>query len=285
MRRRSCLYICIARAIVTCNRLRSHLNNEIGIMTNVNQATPIKINGAANIPFAIPEELDEGTYDFRVTRQRYSLHKDAQVSIERWVQSAHNDWEAAGESDEIVVWSRTSDVSLSQQDKQLNVRVGNQDYLITPSSEAQRLTLQFLKSDLPSGLTDNVTWPLRVDSGASSEKTFMETEDPHLRIYGTPQFQFRILSQLALLDGHTELKTLLNDSKNAMGDTLVNVLIMELSVKEGGVIGSSFFPTPANRENEIALLYNPYNGVDTGTELFKLLYRVFTSITAPSVIP
>ncbi|CAK9890601.1 MULTISPECIES: hypothetical protein [Pseudomonas] len=252
-------------------------------MSNESNATPIKIDGKVNTPSVIIEELDEATQDFRVERQRFTLHKDARVMVERWVQTAKLDWEDAGESDEIVIWSRSSDIALSQAGSQLNVRVDNQDYLISPSTASQRLTLQVLKSDLPLGLAEGFNWPLRIDSGASSSKTLIQTEDEYLRIYGTPQFQFRILNQLALLDGHRELKALLDDSKNALAGRVVNVLIMEQSVKAGGVIGASVFPAPYARESEIALLYNPYDGVDSDTELFKLLYRIFDSIISPSV--
>ncbi|MFK8332886.1 hypothetical protein M2D63_023020 [Pseudomonas sp. BJa5] len=252
-------------------------------MTNGTESTPIRIDGKVATPSAVIEELDEQVPGFWVTRERYPLHKDARVYMERWLQSALEDWEDAGESDEIVVWSRSSAVGLSQQDNQLTLRIDDQDYLITPSSPAQRLTLQLMKSELPPGLGEGISWPLRIDSAASSSKSVAHTEDPGLQIYGTPQFQFRVLSQLALLDGNKELKALLDDSRQSLGDRHTRVLIMELYVQEKGRFGPTH--STFNREGDVALLYNPYQSSESGLELFKLLYRLFTALATPSPLP
>lgn len=252
-------------------------------MSNGIESLPIRIDGTVATPTAVIEELDEQVPGFWVERQRYLLHKDARVCMERWLQSALEDWEDAGESDEIVVWSRSSAVRLSQQDNQLTLRVDDQDYLITPSSAEQRLTLQLIKSGLPPALGDDITWPLRIDSAASSSKTVIRTEDPGLRIYGTPQFQHRVLSQLALLDGNRELKTLVDDSRQSLGDRQTRVLIMELYVQEKGRFGPTY--STFNQDGDVTLLYNPYQSSETGLDLFKMLYRLFTSLATPSPLP
>ncbi|WP_166359758.1 hypothetical protein [Pseudomonas akapageensis] len=244
---------------------------------------PIQIDGRLRTPQAIPEELDEGTALFRVTRYRYPLYKDEEVCIERLIHEAQNDWEEAGTSDEIVFWSRSAKVQLSNPGDTLQVEVNGRTFLLTPDNPQQRLTLQITEDVEQYNAAENFSWPLRVDTGARKTKGTIDTGSRNLQIHGTPQFQRRVLEQLELLEASPALKRLLDEVRVTLDEQDDPLTIVELYVGTESVFGP--WASGTDLTSGVVILYNPYdNNSDIDTALFKALYRAYGLIT-DAVLP
>ncbi|MFK0088893.1 hypothetical protein ACIQUS_16540 [Pseudomonas sp. NPDC090755] len=217
----------------------------------------------------------------------YTLLKNADLFIERWIHEAQNDWEDAGSSDELVLWCRAGRVELDRQGDQLKVQVGNQAYLITPAHSQQRLTVQCTSPSADYRIAATFDWPLRIDVGASSRKSTLDTRIQGLRIHGTPQFQRRVMDQLQSLGHQPALKQLLEDVRLVLQRDKAKLTLMQQYVGTTPFFDSWGFGKDRQEalRSGMILLYNPYdNPSDSVAELFTALQHVYGLLTG-TVIP
>lgn len=226
-------------------------------------------------------ELNEGTLPYRQDQDIYPLLEIAQVQIQRRLTYAKNDFEPVSSRDEIVIWSQTKNIRVSEISC-IRVEINGQPYLIEPSSGQQGLVLQLAGKQVPPPIDEHFSRPLRLDTEATQNKTLIETTIPNLSIYGTPQFQFRVLAQLALLDGQPALKELLQAARK--GDPQGELLIlMQLYAGDEAVHGQGWDPrTGIGGATAItSILYDPYShGEDAVSALFKVLYSALLDLSA-----
>lgn len=218
--------------------------------------TAIRLDASLNTPQAITEELDEGTGSYRVNRERYTLHKDDDVWIERWIQEAQDNWEPAGYSDEIVCWSNSANVRLQRQEANLRIDIDDRTFVIKPDNPEQRFTLQIAEDQAPEEIGAHFDWPLRLDSGASRGYSVVDRPIKKLKIAGTPQFQRRVLAHL---QSNPELEDLIDHVRDAANSPDVPMIIMQLHVGTRPVFGPWASGLELHQSPEIILLYNPYD--------------------------
>jgi hypothetical protein len=226
-------------------------------------------------------ELNEGTTAYRQDQDIYPLLETAEVEIQRRLTDAKNDFEPVASRDEIVIWSKTDNIRVSEV-RCIRIEIAGQPYLIEPSSDQQELVLQFAGKQLPTGIDAHFSGSLRLDTEATQNKTLIDTQIPNLSIYGTPQFQFRVLAQLALLAGQPALRELLQSARKGdpQGERLI---LMQLYAGNNAVHGQGWDPrTGVEGATAITtILYDPYtHGEDAVTALFTVLYSALIDLSA-----
>ncbi|MDZ3993244.1 hypothetical protein [Pseudomonas sp. Teo4] len=155
----------------------------------------------------------------------FDLYHSPHVHIQRRLIDAVDDGAYVGTADEILVWLRTTDVTLTQ-DSGITLEIDGKPLVIERASPEQRLHLLFVNAQAPKSIAEDVKIPLRIDGNASANRTFEVTPNDHLFVYGTPQFQARTLAQLAMPASHPELARLL-DTAHQQYDAVPDIVLMQ----------------------------------------------------------
>ncbi len=222
----------------------------------------------------------------------FDLHREPNIHIQRRLIEAMDDNVVVGRTDEILIWLNTIDVKLNH-DSDLELEVAGKSFAIRQSSADQRLHLLFSGAEAPAGITESITVPLYVDGNASPDRRFEVTAIDHLFLYGTPQFQARVLEQLALLPGYPALNRQLQMARKQFA-SVPDIVIMQCHAGPTQ-LGPGFDlqrVIPAKYAHLLpghytVILYDPYSaeGLDGLTTLARMLQQAYEALAPDMLVP
>lgn len=222
------------------------------------------------------------------------LHQSENLLIERQlIRLLKGQLDQEAEIDELVVWLKTSAVSI-QDGTTLLLEVDGQKFEIKSSSPAQRLVLQFEDREVPEGIGEGITRPLRLDGHATYSDELEKTALENLYLYGTAQFRARALQHLALFDDFPGLRNLVDKAQKRHEQVPIMVIMqlcsgaprfgpgypfMELPAEFDGVLATRRNKAPTIHTN---VLYDPYTAeaVDALFALTRTLQKAYESLSA-----